>query len=170
MFSPTNAQAVITNFSWKGSALNPGYGLMFTNAIFAAGNTFTRLFRVANTTADTLETIEYDNNGTPVVTEHGLAQATASNVVLSCTLTSNGQILAGLTNTRTYFLRVSNTTLLTLHTNANGALFNSNRANITGFGSGTNTLNIHGLIYAFTNFALEARIARSRICDTATNS
>src|SRR5205085_608100 len=69
MFSPTNAQAVLTNFSFKTENSYPSRGLTFTNllvqtnTIFAAGNTFQRMFVLSNAVQDTLRTVTYDQDG-----------------------------------------------------------------------------------------------------------
>ena len=159
MFSPTNPQAVLTNFSWKTQIGHGDSGLLFTNlavqtnTIFAAGNTFQRYFRVANTTNDTVQTVFYDENGAHV-TDHGLVQPNATNLFLNCMADSSGTLPGQLTKTQPYFIRVVDSTTLTLHTNALGALNNTARANITTLVSSTNWLNIRGLVYSFnvTNF------------------
>jgi hypothetical protein len=162
MFSPTNPQVVFTNFGILGSAVNPGIGQMFTNlviqtnALFAAGNTATKYFKVANTNADTIQTYEYDDDGALQLKDHGLTQPTAAEQVLKCTAQSTGTLPGLLSSSVTYFIRVSNVNTLTLHTTASGALNNTARVDLRNFGSGTHWLNATGLVYAYslTDFSL----------------
>lgn len=75
------------------------------------------------------------------VTAHGITAATGAEEVEVGRFTNTGGALpTGLAANQSYFIRVVDADTITLHTNAQGAIDNENRVDISADGSGTTTL------------------------------